>query len=106
MSASMIAPALDQILKDLGMSASAGQIAFSVFFLGLGFAPFLVAALAETYGRRPVWFVGNIWYIIWNSLCPVGFSPALMIVGRLMSAAGASVGITVRLRNVLFAKCS
>ncbi|KAH7163593.1 major facilitator superfamily domain-containing protein [Dactylonectria estremocensis] len=95
MSASMIAPALDQILRDLGMSTSTGQIAFSVFFLGLGFAPFLVAALAETYGRKPLWLAGNIWYIIWNSLCPVGFSPAVMILGRLMSASGASVGVTL-----------
>lgn len=95
MSASMIAPALDQILKDLGMSTSTGQIAFSVFFLGLGFAPFLVAALAETYGRKPIWLAGNVWYILWNSLCPVGFSPAVMILGRFMSASGASVGVTV-----------
>lgn len=95
MSASMIAPALDQILPDLGMSASVGQIAFSVFFLGLGFAPFVVAPVAETYGRRPTWLFGNIWYIIWNSLCPVSSTSAMMIVGRLMSASGCSVGITV-----------
>lgn len=95
MSASMIAPALDQILHDLKMSTTTGQIAFSVFFLGLGFAPFLVAALSETYGRRSVWLAGNIWYIIWNSLCPVGSSPAMMIIGRFMSASGASVGVTV-----------
>lgn len=95
MSASMVAPALDQILHDVGMSPTTGQISFSVFFLGLAFAPFIVAPLAETYGRRPVWLVGNIWYIIWNSLCPAGFLPGLMITGRFMSAAGASVGITV-----------
>ncbi|KAK7417068.1 hypothetical protein QQX98_004829 [Neonectria punicea] len=91
----MIAPALDQILDDLGMTTSTGQIAFSVFFLGLGFAPFLVAALAETYGRKPLWLAGNVWYILWNSLCPVGFSPAIMILGRFMSASGASVGVTL-----------
>ncbi|CAM1506173.1 Fc.00g058140.m01.CDS01 [Cosmosporella sp. VM-42] len=95
MSASMIAPALDDILVDLNMSPSSGQIAFSVFFLGLGFAPFLVAALAEMYGRRPIWLVGNLWYILWNSLCPVGLSPAMMIVGRFLSACGASVGVTL-----------
>ncbi|OAA64725.1 Major facilitator superfamily domain, general substrate transporter [Niveomyces insectorum RCEF 264] len=95
MSASMIAPALDQVLKDLRMTASAGQIAFSVFFLGLGFAPFLVAPLAEVYGRKPIWIAGNIWYILWNSLCPVGFSPGLLVTGRFLSASGASVGITL-----------
>ncbi|KAF7551092.1 hypothetical protein G7046_g7806 [Stylonectria norvegica] len=95
MSASMIAPALDQVLKDLNMGSSAGQIAFSVFFLGLGLAPFIVAPLSETFGRKPVWLAGNAFYVIWNSLCPVGFSPALMIIGRLLSAAGASVGVTL-----------
>lgn len=91
----MLAPALDSILADIHMSATAGQAAFSVFFLGLGFAPFLVAALAETYGRRPIWIAGNLFYILWNSLCPVGFSSAVMIVSRLMSGCGASVGVTV-----------
>lgn len=91
----MVAPALEQINKDLNISDSTGQIAFSIFFLGLGLAPLLVAALSETFGRRPVWLVGNIWYIIWNSLCPVAFSPELMIIGRFMSATGASVGIAV-----------
>jgi MFS family permease len=96
MSASMVVPALDQVLEDVGMGTSSGQVAFSVFFLGLGFAPFLVAPLAEMYGRRRVWLAGNAVYVVWNSLCPVGFSPALMIVGRLLSGAGASVGVTVR----------
>ena len=97
MSASMVVPALDQILLDLHMRPFSGQIAFSVFFLGLGFAPFVVAPLSEMYGRRPIWLAGNIVYIIWNSLCPVGYSPALMVVGRLFSAFGASVGVAVRL---------
>jgi MFS family permease len=91
----MVAPALDKIISDLHMSPTGGQAAFSVFFLGLGFAPFLIAALSETYGRRPVWLAGNVFYIVWNSICPVGLSPVVMIIGRIMSGAGASVGITV-----------
>ena len=95
MSASMVVPALNSILKDVHMGQSGGQIAFSVFFLGLGFAPFVVGPLSELYGRRPVWLAGNATYILWNALCPVGRSPALLILGRLSSACGASVGITV-----------
>lgn len=95
MSAGMIAPAISQLLRDLGMQPATGQIALSSFFLGLGFAPFIVAPLSEMYGRKPVWLAGNVFYILWNSLCPVGFSSGLMIVGRLLSACGASVGVTV-----------
>ena len=92
----MIAPALQDITRDLGVDATTGQIVFSIFFLGVGFAPMFTAALSETYGRRPVWLVGNACFILWNSLCPVGNSTAMMVVGRLMSASGASVGVTVR----------
>lgn len=97
MTASVVTPALHQIAEDLGMTDSTAQIAFSVFFLGLGFGPFPVVALAELYGRKPVWLGGCICYVLWNSLSPVGNSPGLMIFGRLMTAAGASAGSTVRI---------
>jgi len=95
MSASMIAAALGDIQHDLDISPSTSQIIFSTYFLGMAFAPFLIAAWAETSGRKQVWLFANAWYILWNALCPVGNSKTLMIVGRLMTGAGASAGITV-----------
>ncbi|KZM25858.1 uncharacterized protein EKO05_0009066 [Ascochyta rabiei] len=95
MSASMIASALGEIAHDLDTTASTGQIILSTYFLGLAFGPFLAAALAEMYGRRPIWIFGNAWYILWNAICPVGNSTGLMIFGRLMTGVGASVGITL-----------
>ncbi|KAI9042114.1 MFS transporter [Aspergillus affinis] len=95
MSASMMAAALSQIAEDLRMSELATQIAFSVYLLGLGFGPFLVGALSEMYGRKPVWMACNVWYILWNSLCPVGNSPGLMMVGRFLAAIGGCVGIAL-----------
>ncbi|KAL0776021.1 hypothetical protein CaCOL14_007308 [Colletotrichum acutatum] len=55
MSTSMMASALPQISRDLGISATTTQITFSLFVLGQAFAPFLIAALSEMYGRKPVW---------------------------------------------------
>ncbi|RMZ88544.1 hypothetical protein DV736_g4230, partial [Chaetothyriales sp. CBS 134916] len=95
MSASVIAPALSQIAQDVGLTTSAAQVAFSVYLLGLGLGPFLIAACSETFGRRPVWIFSHLFYILWNSLCPVGNSSVLMITGRLMSGFGASVGISL-----------
>lgn len=37
----------------------------------------------------------HIFYILWNTLCPVGSSPGLMIAGRFLSGVGASVGVAV-----------
>lgn len=91
----MMAPALGDITRDLQLDATAGQIVFSVFFLGMSFAPMLIAPLSEMYGRRPVWLAGNFWYIIWNSVCPAGYKPGMMVTGRFLSASGAGVGVTV-----------
>ncbi|KAM0820539.1 putative Major facilitator superfamily domain-containing protein [Seiridium cardinale] len=95
MTASMMAAALDQISADLHMSGSLTQMSFSVYILGLGFGPFIIGPMSEVYGRRHVWIACNIWYILWNSLCPVGWSAALMIVGRLLAGLGAASGVTL-----------
>lgn len=94
MTTSMMAAALDQISTDLHMSSSLTQMAFSVYVLGLGFGPFVVSPLSEVYGRRSVWIACNLWYILWNGICPVGGS-VLMIIGRLFAGLGASSGVTV-----------
>ncbi|KAI4911011.1 hypothetical protein J4E90_007268 [Alternaria incomplexa] len=95
MSASMIAPSLPAIASDLAISASTAQITMSVYFLGMGIAPFLIASASELWGRKPIWLICNAWYVAWNTLCPVGRNTGLMIVGRFMTGAGASVGVTL-----------
>ncbi|KAI0429308.1 major facilitator superfamily domain-containing protein [Xylaria sp. FL1042] len=90
--ASVTAAALGDISRDLGLDAATAQISFSVYFLGLAFGPFPIAAISEMNGRRNIWIACNIWFILWNSLCPVGYSKGLMIVGRFLAALGASVG--------------
>ncbi|KAK8049854.1 florfenicol exporter [Apiospora phragmitis] len=46
MSVSIVAPALGRIAKDLRMSESVMQIAFSVYTLGLAFGPFIIGPLS------------------------------------------------------------
>ncbi|KAJ5527573.1 hypothetical protein N7513_011732 [Penicillium frequentans] len=95
MTTSIVAPSLSTIAQDLQMGSSEMQVRFSIFILGLAFAPFLIAALSEMYGRKSIWIICNSWYILWNSLCPVGHSSGMMIVGRFMAGSGASVGTTL-----------
>lgn len=95
MSTSMMAAALTKIGADLHLGSTATQILFSIFILGLAFAPFLIAALSEMYGRRSIWIASNMFYILWNALCPVNSSVGLMTVGRFLAGSGASAGILV-----------
>lgn len=91
----MMAAALTQIGADLHLSSTATQITFSIFILGLAFAPFLIEALSEMYGRRSIWIASNLFYILWNAICPVNSSVGLMTVGRFLAGSDASAGITV-----------
>ncbi|KAM0252337.1 hypothetical protein ACHAQJ_007775 [Trichoderma viride] len=95
MTASILAAALNDIASDLHVGMSSVQIIFSTYFLGLGFGPFLVAALSEMYGRKWIWVAGNVWYILWNAISPVGKSANMMIVSRLMAGFGACAGVTL-----------
>lgn len=95
MSASMIAPALQNIERELHENAATAQVSMLVIFLGFAFGPFVFAVLAESYGRRPIWMIGNAWFILWNAVAPLGNSMGLMIFARLMAGVGASVDITV-----------
>ncbi|KAF3026804.1 hypothetical protein E8E14_014917 [Neopestalotiopsis sp. 37M] len=95
MSTSMMASALGQIGHDLGIGESTTQVTFSIFVLGLAFAPFPIASFSEMYGRKPVWLFCNAFYILWNAVCPIGRSAALMVIARFLAGSGASVGITL-----------
>ncbi|OHX00746.1 MFS multidrug transporter, partial [Colletotrichum incanum] len=95
MSTSMMAAALGRISHDMGINESTTQITFSIFVLGLAFAPFPIASFSEMYGRKLVWLFCNAFYVLWNALCPVGRLPVMMVVGRFMAGSGASVGITL-----------
>ncbi|KAG9241816.1 major facilitator superfamily domain-containing protein [Calycina marina] len=95
MSASMMAPALPQIGRDLGTKSSETQLTMSVYFLALAFGPMIIAPFSEMYGRKKVWIVCSLWYILFNALCPVGNSKGLMIAGRLLSGFGACVGMAL-----------
>ena len=95
MTTSVVAPALPQMATDLNLSASKAQLAFSIFVLGQAFGPFVIAPMSEVFGRKPVWIVCVVFFIFWNSICPVGKSQAVLIIGRFLSGAGGSCGVIV-----------
>lgn len=54
MSTSIMAAAMEKIRDDLLISSYTTQITFSIYILRLTFDLFLISALSEIYGRRPV----------------------------------------------------
>lgn len=95
MSASMVAPALVDLERELHVNATISQVIMLITFLGFGIGEFVFAVLGEVLGRRPAWIAGNVWFILWNTIAPLRSSTELLIFGRLMSGIGASVSILV-----------
>ncbi|KAK5633586.1 hypothetical protein RRF57_009300 [Xylaria bambusicola] len=96
MSASVVAAALGDIARDLNIDPSTSQLTFSSYYLGLAFGPFFIAAVSEMNGRRNIWLASNIWFVLWNALCPIGKSKGLLISGRVLAALGASQFLPLR----------
>ena len=98
MSTSMIAPALNQISIDLDMQPSVMQLTLSIYLLAFVFGSPIIASLSEVYGRKPAYILAHVWYILWNTLCPINKSKGLVIAGRFLSGFGGSVSIAVSLQ--------
>lgn len=98
MTTSVVAPALPQIAQDLKLGDTEAQIAFSIFVLGQAVGSFIIAPMSEVFGRKPVWIVCTCFYLFWNSICPVGKSRAVLMIGRFFSGAGGVCGVVVSYR--------
>ncbi|MCJ1321674.1 hypothetical protein MMC15_007019 [Xylographa vitiligo] len=95
MSGTMMAPALAEIGSDLDIGNATTQMTLSIFVLSFAFGPMVLAPLAEIYGRRRVWLISSVWYIVWNTVCGFSRSNGLMIAGRFFAGLGASVEFAV-----------
>ncbi|KAH9219212.1 major facilitator superfamily transporter [Leptodontidium sp. 2 PMI_412] len=94
-SASMMAPALNEISMDLGISDTETQLTMSIYLLAFVFGPMIIGPLSELYGRKKIWIFCHAWYIAWNALAPVGKSSGMMVAGRFLSGFGGSVSISI-----------
>ncbi|KAI9666512.1 MAG: hypothetical protein M1821_004448 [Bathelium mastoideum] len=90
MSGAMLAPALGAIGRDLHIGDAEAQLALSIFVLAFAFAPLLLAPCSEVFGRRWVWIIAGLWYILWNTVCGFVQTLALLIVGRFFAGVGGS----------------
>jgi MFS family permease len=95
MSGSMIAPALSAIGEDLSIAGAEAQLALSIFVLAFAFGPLILSPLTEVFGRRPVWILASLWYLLWNTVCGFARTKALIISARFLAGLGASGKLAV-----------
>ena len=91
LSSSVAAPALPQIASDLDMDPVEGQIALSVYVIGLTFSPLVLAPTSEMIGRVPVVNASNIWFLLWIIVTGFAKNKSPLIAARYLSGMRASL---------------
>ena len=82
----MFLPAVPQLLHDLGSNNSIYSIILvSIWEIGEGLGPFLIAPLSEIYGRLPVYHVANIFFLIFAIASALSVNLSMLVGFRFLN---------------------
>ncbi len=84
-------PALPDIGASLGVTnTNNNQLLITMIFLGLGFGQLVFGPLSDSFGRKPIVYIGFIVFIIASIICVTTKSFEVMIVCRVFQGIGLS----------------
>jgi hypothetical protein len=83
LASSMFAPGVPDVLREFKeTSVTLAAFVVSVYLLGFAVGPLIISPLSEIYGRRPVYVVCNVGFLIFTVACAVAHSMPQIIVFR------------------------
>lgn len=84
-------PALPEIGASLGAtSPSQNQLLITMIFLGIGFGQLIFGPISDSFGRKPIVYVGFVVFIIASIICVTTESYEMMLFGRILQGIGLS----------------
>lgn len=84
-------PALPEIGASLGVTNSNdNQLLITMIFLGLGFGQLIFGPLSDSFGRKPIVYIGFVVFVIATIICVTTKSFEMMIFGRILQGVGLS----------------
>jgi multidrug resistance protein len=96
LASSMIAPVTSSIMRDLGTAdATIGSFVVSIYVLGYGLGPLLLAPLSEIYGRLPVYHANSVLFAIWNLASALSPNVGALLAFRLLAGLAGSCPVTI-----------
>jgi MFS transporter, DHA1 family, multidrug resistance protein len=89
-------PALPEIGASLGVNnPNNNQMLITMIFLGLGFGQLIFGPLSDSFGRKPIVYIGFILFIIATFICVTTQDFEMMILGRVLQGVGLSAPRTL-----------
>ncbi|PQE27675.1 major facilitator superfamily transporter protein [Rutstroemia sp. NJR-2017a BBW] len=92
---SMYTSTYGQLEKEFDCSREVATLGLSMFILGLGLGPMLLAPLSEFYGRRPIYIASFAFFLIWLIPSAAAQNIQTMIVGRFFDGLSGSAFLSV-----------
>ncbi|WP_054851215.1 multidrug effflux MFS transporter [Olleya sp. ITB9] len=100
---SIVALAIDAILPamtHIGVSINSldtnnNQLLITMIFLGLGFGQLLFGPLSDSFGRKPIVYIGFLVFATGSIICVLSGSLAIMVLGRILQGIGLAAPRTI-----------
>ncbi|KAL2866637.1 MFS transporter [Aspergillus lucknowensis] len=92
MGSSIFFPALTQVSEELAATTTVTNLTISLYMLSMSIFPLWWSSFSERLGRRTIYLASFGLFVVFNVLCAVSNSIAMLIVMRLLSG-GASASV-------------
>ncbi|KAK5988546.1 Efflux pump atB [Cladobotryum mycophilum] len=92
---SLYSSCYEQLIEKFGCSQEIVTLGLSLYVLGLGIGPLIFSPLSEFYGRRPIYIVSTVFFLIWLIPCAAAQNIETLLVARFLNglSGGAFLGV-------------
>lgn len=95
-SSSMIAPAMQDLGKALGMHSNIEiYLSMAIFILAYSIGPIFFGPSSELYGRVCLLQISNVWYLAWNLGCGFAKTKSQLFAFRFLAGIGGSAPLAI-----------
>lgn len=96
-----ILPALNEIGLSIGTQhSSENQMLITMIFLGLGIGQLILGPISDSFGRKPIVYIGFLIFVAASILCMYAANIETMIVGRILQGIGLSAPRTLSIAMI------
>ncbi|KAI1379511.1 major facilitator superfamily domain-containing protein [Hypoxylon crocopeplum] len=94
--ATMFAPAIQQVMRDFESTNEViASLIVSIYVLGWGLGPLIVAPLSEVWGRLAVYTGSNLLYVVSTAACALSPGLGSLVVFRMLAGTMGSTPLTI-----------